>query len=34
MLIEMQKSLIDPLDEAMNALERARDEDSVENEHT
>ena len=34
MLIEMQKSLIGPLDEAMNALERARDEDSVENEHT
>ena len=34
MLIKMQKSLIGPLDEAMNAFERARDEDSVENEHT
>ena len=33
-LIEMQKSLIGPLDEAMNALERARDEDCVENEPT
>ena len=34
MLSEVQKSLLGPLDEAMNALERARDEDSVENEHT